>query len=328
MTNLSILNFSSSLYGVPLYMWSSFIIIVLLLLAFDLGILSRKNEAISIKKSFLLSGFYILIALLFGGFIAYQLGTDKATEYITGFIIEKTLAIDNVFIIAMIFGFFNIPILYQHKVLVLGILGVLILRAIMIFAGAAIVSEYEWILYVFAAFLIFTGIKMLFKKDEGKNIKDNKFFSFILAKLPISEKLDGQKFLTKQKDASGNVKLLLTPLFIALIFVEFADLIFAIDSIPAIFAITTDPFIVYTSNIFAILGLRALYFALAAMIHKFEYLKYSLGVLLVFIGSKIFIAELMGLEKFPPNLALGITFIILAFGIIPSFFSKKSVKET
>lgn len=317
---------TASVMGAPLYSWALFLLIVFVLLAFDLGVLSKDKKAIGIKKSLLLSSFYIAIGLLFSLFVNWQMGGDKAFEYITGFIIEKTLAIDNVFVIAMIFSYFAIPNHLQHRVLLLGVLGVLILRGIMIFAGAAIVEKYEWVLYLFAIFLIFTGIKMLFDKGGHSDLSQNKLLQWVTKKLPITDKLHGEKFIVTQ-EVGGKVKTFITPLFLALLMVEFADLIFAIDSIPAIFAITTDPFIVFTSNIFAILGLRALYFALAAMIDRFEYLKYSLGILLVFIGGKIFAADLLGLEKFPPQLALGISALIIALGVLPTFMIKEQGKQ-
>lgn len=319
------LSLNDVFFGAPLYAWALFLTLVFTLLAFDLGVLSRDKKPISIKKSFLLSLFYISIGLLFAVFINWQMGSTKAMEYVTGFVVEKTLAIDNVFVIAMIFSYFAIPNHLQHRVLLLGVLGVLILRGIMIFLGAAIVEEYEWVLLIFAAFLIFTGVKMLFDKGGHDDLSDNKLLKWLQKALPVADKLHGDKFFVKE-NIGGKVKTLITPLFLALIMVELADLIFAVDSIPAIFAITTDPFIVFTSNIFAILGLRALYFALAAMIDRFEYLKYSLGVLLIFIGGKVYAADLLGMEKFPASIALGVSALIIALGILPSFLINKQSK--
>lgn len=306
----------------------AFISGVLVLLALDLGILNRKSEAISVSKSLKLSAFYIAIGVGFSVFVWQQLGSDSAVLYLTGFVVEKTLAIDNVFVIAMIFAYFNIPTQYQHRVLFWGILGVIVLRAIMIGFGAAIVENYSWVLYVFAAFLIFTGVKMLQAGDASHSLDDSKALSFVKSRLKFSDKLDGNKFFTKIEDENGQVKSVATPLFAALILVELADLIFAVDSIPAIFAITTDPFIVFTSNIFAILGLRALYFALAAMIERFKYLKVALAILLIFIGSKIFIADMFGLVKFPPIASLSITFAILGGGILYSLYKTRDQKTT
>jgi tellurite resistance protein TerC len=236
---------------------------------------------------------------------------------------------DNVFVIAMIFTYFAIPRLYQHRVLFWGILGVIVLRGLMIGFGAAIVSEFSWVLYIFAAFLIYTGIKMWRTAEDEYDVGDSAVLKWVRNHVNVTEELHGNRFFVKQPDPkTGKLVTWITPLFLALIMVEFVDVVFAVDSIPAIFAITTDPFIVYTSNIFAILGLRALYFALAAMVHRFHYLKYALAVLLVFIGSKIFLADLLGLQggKFPPSLSLGITFAILAAGVGYSLWKTRDGK--
>ncbi len=308
--------------GTPLWMWLGFLAIVLFLLVLDLGVLNKTQKEITIANSFKMSAFYIIIGLGFGLLVWHYLGIESAVLYVTGFVVEKTLAIDNVFVIAMIFTYFCVPKHLQYRVLFYGILGVIILRGIMIGFGAAIVEKYHWVLYIFAAFLVFTGIKMLLPNGHDNDIANNKILKWVQKIIPVSKDFDGQKFFTKiEKD--GKLITIATPLFLALVMVEIADLIFAIDSIPAIFAITTDPFIVFTSNIFAILGLRALYFALAAMVDRFKYLKYSLAILLIFIGSKIFIADLIGLEKFPPMLSLSVTFAILGVGIIYSLFKTK-----
>lgn len=315
--------------GTPTWMWAVFISLVLGLLALDLGVLHKNSKEIGIRESLLMSGFYIAIGLAFGGWIWYQSGQQSAMEYVTGFVVEKSLAMDNIFIIAMIFSYFAIPRQYQHRVLLWGILGVIVLRGIMIAGGAAIVENFHWVLYLFAAFLVFTGLKMLFSSDHDENdIGNNRILKFLRSRLPVTEKLHGEKFFVKETDATtGKLKTFVTPLFLALIMVEIADLIFAVDSIPAIFAITTDPFIVYTSNIFAILGLRALYFALAALIHRFAYLKYALAAVLVFVGSKIFVADMLGIAKIPPAVSLGVTVAILASGIIGSLIAtRKEVK--
>ena len=314
--------------GTPTWMWAVFISLVLGLLALDLGVLHKNSKEIGIRESLLMSGFYIAIGLAFGGWIWYQSGEQSAMEYVTGFVVEKSLAMDNIFIIAMIFSYFAIPRQYQHRVLLWGILGVIVLRGIMIAGGADIVENFHWVLYLFAAFLVFTGLKMLFSSDHDENdIGNNRILKFLRSRLPVTEKLHGEKFFVKETDAAtGKLKTFVTPLFLALIMVEIADLIFAVDSIPAIFAITTDPFIVYTSNIFAILGLRALYFALAALIHRFAYLKYALAAVLVFVGSKIFVADMLGIAKIPPAVSLGVTVAILATGIIGSLIATR--KET
>ncbi|MCZ7939970.1 TerC family protein [Agrobacterium salinitolerans] len=319
----------SDFLGTPTWMWAVFISLVLGLLALDLGVLHKNSKEIGVRESLLMSGFYIAIGLAFGGWIWYQSGQQSAMEYVTGFVVEKSLAMDNIFIIAMIFSYFAIPRQYQHRVLLWGILGVIILRGIMIAGGAAIVENFHWVLYLFAAFLVFTGLKMLFSSDHDENdIGNNRILKFLRSRLPVTEKLHGEKFFVKETDGTtGKLKTFVTPLFLALVMVEIADLIFAVDSIPAIFAITTDPFIVYTSNIFAILGLRALYFALAALIHRFAYLKYALAAVLVFVGSKIFVADMLGIAKIPPAVSLGVTVTILATGIIGSLIATRKEEK-
>lgn len=302
--------------GTPIWLWLTFLGLVAVLLAFDLGVLNRKEHEIGVAESLKLSAFYITLGVLFGGFVWYQLGAEPAAEYMTAFVVEKTLAMDNVFVIALIFTTLSIPRRYQHRVLFWGILGVIVLRGIMIGVGATLVAEYSWILYIFAAFLILTGFKMLFVGDKEHDMASNPVLKFLRRRMPLTEELHGQAFIVKQADpTTGRIRRFATPLLLALVMIEIADVIFAVDSVPAVFAITTDPYIVYTSNIFAILGLRALFFALAAIIHRFEYLKHALAVLLIFIGSKVFLADLMGLEKFPPALSLGITFAILGAGV-------------
>lgn len=300
----------------PVWAWLAFAGLVGGLIAFDLGVLHKKTHEINIKESLWLSVFYISVGLLFGVWVWFELGHQKGMEYLTGFVVEKTLAMDNIFVIAMIFSYFGIPRLYQHRVLIYGIVGVLILRGIMIGLGAALVTQFSWVLYIFAAFLIYTGFKMFFiDHDAESDIGNNMLLRFLKKHFRTTDKLDGEKFLTRIADpVSGKVKTYMTPLLVTLVMIEFADVIFAVDSIPAIFAITTDPYIVYTSNVFAILGLRALYFALAAMLSRFAYLKYALSLVLIFIGSKVLIADFLGLQKFPPELSLGITVAILAAG--------------
>ncbi|KOF13367.1 membrane protein [Ensifer adhaerens] len=303
--------------GKPIWMWLSFITLVIAVLSFDLGVLHKENKEIEVGESIKLSALYISLGLAFGGWVWWYLGADAGLAYMTGFVVEKTLALDNVFVIALIFSFFAVPRLYQHRVLFWGILGVIVLRAIMIGVGATLVAEFSWLLYIFAAFLVVTGLKMLFMKEAEPDISNNALVRFMRSRFNLTESHHGERFFVKQTDQkSGKLVWFITPLFMALVLIEVADVIFAVDSVPAIFAITTDPFLVYTSNIFAILGLRALYFALAAMIHRFRYLKPALAVVLIFIGSKIFVADLLGMEKFPAALSLGITFAIIASGVI------------
>lgn len=303
--------------GTPIWFWLSFIGLVVALTAFDLGILHKEDREMGIGESLKLSAFYLSIALLFGGWIWIEKGADPALKYYTGFFIEKALSIDNVFVISLIFTFFAIPQKFQYRALLWGIVAVILLRGIMIAAGAAIVQQYYWVLYIFAGFLIATGIKMLFAGDDAPDISKNPAIRFISRHMRVTDSLHDQKFFVRIADAkTGKMVLAATPLFLALVVINLADLVFAVDSVPAIFAITTDTFIVYTSNIMAILGLRALYFALAAMVHRFHYLKYALAMVLIFIGAKIFVSDfLMGGDKFPPLLSLGVTFALILGGV-------------
>ena len=310
--------------GKPLWMWLAFVAIVLSLLVLDLGVLHRKEREIGVRESLAMSAFYIALGLGFGAWVWWYMGASAGMNYVTGFVIEKSLAMDNVFVIAMIFSYFGIPRLYQHRVLFWGILGVIVLRAIMIGFGAAAVQQWSWVLYVFAGFLILTGIKMWLTAEKPYDVGASPVLRWVRGHFRVTETLHGQRFWVRLPDpATGRVAWFMTPLFLALLMVEFVDVVFAVDSVPAIFAITTDPFIVYTSNIFAILGLRALYFALAAMVERFHYLKYALSLLLVFIGSKIFVADALGLAKIPPPMSLGITFAILAGGVAWSLWKTR-----
>jgi tellurite resistance protein TerC len=307
--------------GKAVWLWLTFMAIIFVLLLLDLGVLHRDQHEIGVRESFLLSGGYISISLLFGLFVWHELGADSALDYYTGYIIEKSLSIDNIFVMAIIFSAMYIPRMYQHRVLFWGIVGVIVMRGIMIGVGAALVHEFEWILYIFAAFLIFTGIKLMLMKDEGdhgKSVNENPVVRYLQNHFRITDKLDGQKFFVRQMDPkSGKIVLFMTPLFLALVTIELADVVFAIDSVPAIFAITTDPYIVYTSNIFAILGLRALYFALSAMIERFAYLKYAIALVLIFIGCKVFAPLIIGI-KIPAAVSLAVTLGLLAAGVLYS----------
>jgi tellurite resistance protein TerC len=310
--------------GKPAWMWLGFIGIVVTLLALDLGVLHRKQREIGVTESLVLSAVYIALGLAFGGWVWWYMGETAGMNYLTGFVVEKSLAMDNVFVIAMIFTYFAVPSALQHRVLFWGILGVIVLRAIMIALGATLVQQFGWVLYVFAAFLIFTGIKMWLFADKEYDVSTNPLLKYVRRHFRVTEKLHGNRFWVKLPDPkSGRAHWYMTPLMLALLMVEIADVVFAVDSVPAIFAITTDPFIVYTSNIFAILGLRALYFALAAMVDRFHYLKYALAILLIFIGSKIFVADAFGLVKIPPAVSLSITFAILAAGVACSLWKTR-----
>jgi len=304
--------------GKPLWVWLAFIGVVLTLLAFDLGVLNRRDHDIGVAESLKLSAFYIAVALLFGGWIAWSMGQEAGIQYYTGYFIEKSLSLDNVFVISLIFGTFAVPRALQHRVLFWGILGVVLLRGLMIGAGAALVSEFHWVLYVFGGFLLLTGVKMLFSTAESEpDIAHNPVLGFLKRHIPVADRFHGHHFVVKLPvGADGAMRWVATPLLLALVMVELADLVFAVDSVPAIFAITTDPYLVYTSNIFAVLGLRALYFALAAMVHRFRYLKYALALVLVFIGSKIFYTQFFG--KLDPLISLGVTLGLIAGGVVVS----------
>lgn len=313
---------SGAFLGKPLWLWLVFITVVVALLAFDLGVLHREEREIGVRESLMLSAGYIGMASLFGAWVWWLLGAQAGTEFFTGFFIEKSLSMDNVFVIALIFGFFAIPRVYQHRVLFWGILGVIVLRAIMIGLGAALIHQFSWVLYLFGAFLVFTGIKMLWAAEHTPDLEGNALLKFLRRHLRVTPTLEGNAFFVKRPDpVTGQTVQWVTPLFLALCLVEFADLVFAVDSVPAIFAITTDPFIVYTSNIFAILGLRALYFALAAMIHRFAYLKYALALVLVFIGSKIFLVNIIG--KIPAAVSLSVTLGLIAGGVVVSLWKTR-----
>lgn len=314
-----------------MWMWLTFFVVVAVLLALDMGVLHKKPVAgkpahvIGVKESLLTTGGYMLLASVFGAWVWYELGHERAIEYYTGYVVELSLAMDNVFVIAMILGFFKIPREYQHRVLFWGILGVLLLRGVMIGVGAAVVQNFHEVLYLFAGFLVFTGVKMLLTKEEEEaDLANNPVLKFLRRYARVTDKFHGVRFFVKLKDSNTKQAVLyMTPLMVALILVELADVLFAVDSVPAIFAITTDPYIVFTSNIFAILGLRALYFALSAMIDRFAYLKYALAVLLIFIGMKMFLVDMLGLVEMSPLVSLVATLVILAIGVVYSLMKTR-----
>lgn len=315
---------NNDVLGTSTWFWLAFIGIVLTLLVLDLGVLHRKAHEIEMRESLLLYAGYFSVGVLFGGWVWLELGAQPALEFYTGFLVEQSLSMDNVFVMAMIFSYFAIPRLYQHRVLFWGILGVVVLRAIMIGVGSALVQEFAWILYVFGAFLLITGVKMLFAREEAHpDLANNRVLKFVRSHLRVTDDLHGPRFFVRLK-AAGQHKAMLyaTPLFLALVLIELADLVFAVDSVPAIFAITQDPFIVYTSNIFAILGLRALYFALAALMHRFIYLKYALALVLIFIGGKIFYHGFIG--AVPALLSLSVTLGLLSGGVLLSLFKTRN----
>ena len=315
--------------GTPVWFWMAFLAIVGTLTAFDLGFLHKEDREMGIGESLKLTVFYIGVALAFGGWVWFAKGADPGMQYFTGFFIEKALSIDNVFVISLIFTYFAIPPKYQYRALLWGICAVIMLRGVMIAGGAALVNEAYWVLYIFAAFLIATGIKMFFAGDKPVDIAGNPVLRFISSHIRVTPELHNQHFFVRVPDPrTGRLVTAATPLFLALVVINLADLVFAVDSVPAIFAITTDTFIVYTSNIMAILGLRALYFALAAMVHRFHYLKYALAAVLVFIGTKIFIADfILGGDKFPPAVSLAVTFGLILAGISYSLWKTRGAEE-
>jgi tellurite resistance protein TerC len=303
---------------VSLWLWLGFTIFILALLAFDLGILHREKREIGVKEALWLSLLYIVIALIFSAGVFYYRGTQQGYEFLTGYVIEKSLSLDNIFVILLIFTHFQVPPAYQHRVLFWGIIGALIMRAVLILAGVALLDAFEWVVYIFGAFLILTGIKMLLAVDAKPDMENNKVIALARKYLRVTPDYEGPWFFVR-KDGLRYA----TPLFLVLILVETTDLIFAVDSIPAIFAITRDPFIVYSSNVFAILGLRALYFALAGVITKFYYLKYALSLVLIVVGAKMILNAIYDAKVLPVEWALLITAVLIGGSIVLSLILNK-----
>ncbi|WP_016770474.1 TerC/Alx family metal homeostasis membrane protein [Rickettsia sibirica] len=297
--------------------WIIFYTVIAALLILDLGIIHKKNTIMSFKESVLFSLFYLVIACLFGIYVYYNTGADHAREYYTCFLIEKAMSLDNIFVISIIFQFFKIPWQYQHRVLFFGIIGVIIFRAVMIYGGIILINKFAWLLYIFAVILIATGIKTFYVSHKTFDIQNSYIYKSIIKNLNITPNLEGDKFVVKR-----NNKLYCTPLFISLVLIEAIDLVFAIDSIAAIFAITNDVYIIYTSNIFAILGLRALFSCLAEIVERFSYIKYSLALILIFISFKIFIHHYIAI---PEYVAFTVTITLLLFGIIASIIRKNMI---
>ncbi|GAB7081093.1 TerC family protein [Megalodesulfovibrio paquesii] len=289
------------------WMWIGFNLLVLLLLALDLGLLHRKGREISVREALLLTLGYVVLAGAFGLGLYFTLGPQAATEYFTGYLIEKSLSIDNIFVFVLIFMHFAVPRCSQHKVLFWGILGALVMRATLIVTGAAVIAAFSWLIYVFGAFLIVTGVKMLVAVGEEPDLEKNRVNRFMRRHFRVTEGFEGDRFLVRRNGVRY-----ITPLLITLVLIEFTDVVFALDSIPAIFAITTDPFIVYTSNVFAILGLRALYFALVGVIHRFHYLKYGLSLVLVLVGTKMVINHFFAAKIIPTEWTLLLTGLLIA----------------
>jgi tellurite resistance protein TerC len=290
--------------------WIIFNVFVLLMLALDLGVFNRKAHLISIKEALIWTGVWIILAMCFNVLVYYWQGEAKALEFFTGYVIEKSLSVDNVFVFVLIFSYFKIPAIHQHRILFWGVLGALIMRAIFIFAGVAILEKFHWTIYIFGTILIYSGYKMFIQKNKTIEPEKNPLIKFFRRIIPFTNELHGGNFFVKQ-----NGKRFATSLFLVLIIVEITDLIFAVDSIPAILAITQDEFIVYTSNVFAILGLRSLYFALAGMIDKFRYLSKGLALILIFVGLKMLIVDFY---KIPIMIALLVIVVILLISTIAS----------
>ncbi len=303
-----------------LWLWIGFNVFVLAMLALDLGVFHRQAHVVSLRESLTWTTVWISLALLFNAGVWHFAGATKALEFFTGYVIEKSLSVDNVFVFALLFSYFAVPPVYQHKVLFWGILGALVMRAVMIAAGAALIAKFAWIIYVFGAFLIVTGVKMIFKREEQIHPERNPLVRLFKKFMPVTSGYRGDKFFVRENGVR-----LATPLFVVLLLVEFSDLIFAVDSIPAIFAVTKDPFIVYTSNVFAILGLRSLYFALAGVMDKFHYLKVGLGVVLSFVGVKMMLAHTAW--KIDTLVSLGVIVMILAASVVLSLLKPKTNKS-
>ncbi|MFZ7116689.1 MAG: TerC family protein [Bacteroidota bacterium] len=299
-----------------IYFWIGFVVFLALMLAIDLGIFHRKSHTVTFKESLGWTLVWIMLAMIFAGIVYYWKGSEKAIEFITGYVIELSLSVDNLFIFILVFSYFHVPQQYQHKVLFWGILGALVMRVIFIFAGVALISKFHWIIYVFGAIIIVSGIKMLFQKDKKIEPEKNPLIRFVKKMIPVTNEYHGDQFFIKIKNGAWAA----TPLFIVLVFVEITDLIFAVDSIPAILAITTDSFIVFTSNAFAILGLRSLYFALSGMLNLFRFLHIGLSFVLIFIGLKMVLSDIY---KVPIEYALLTVLTILLTSIIASLLLKK-----
>src|SRR5262245_13169310 len=304
--------------GTPLWVWIGFTLFVLAMLALDLGVFHRKSHEVTIKEALAWSGVWVALALLFNLGVYYWRGYESALEFLTGYLIEKSLSVDNIFVFMLIFSYFNVPPRYQHRVLFWGVLGALVMRAILIVLGISLIQHFHWVIYLFGAFLILTGVKMALEKDKEIHPERNPALRLFRRLAPVTDDYRGGTFFVKQ-----GRRYFATPLFIALLAVETTDLIFAVDSIPAILAITLDPFIIYTSNVFAILGLRALYFALAGVMKLWRHLHYGLSAILVFIGAKMMLADFY---RIPVGVALGAVAGILIISVIASMvFPRKEV---
>lgn len=287
------------------FLWGGFILFVLVMISIDLGLFHRKAHAVKTKEAFIWCAVWVSLALLFNAGVYHYKGGQAGVEFLTGYLIELSLSLDNLFVFLLIFTYFRVPKHHQHSVLYWGILGALVMRAIMITTGIALINEFHWVIYVFGAFLIFTGVKMFFTGDQEIHPEKNIVIRLAKKVFPVTHEFDEGRFFTRR-----NARLMATPLFLVLLVIETTDLVFAVDSIPAILAITRDSFIVYTSNVFAILGLRSFYFALAGMFDKFRFLKVGLAIVLTYVGVKMLLADIY---KIPTVLSL--TFIALTIGL-------------
>ena len=299
-------------------LWGSFIAFILMLLVIDLGFINKNPHKIGLKEALIASTGYVLLAMLFNVGVYSFMGAKAGLEFFTGYLIEKSLSIDNIFVFSLIFTQFNVPIKFQHRVLFWGILGAIVMRAILILMGAQLLESFHWMVYVFGGFLIFTSIKMLMMIDQQQDFTKNKIVLWIKKLFPVSENMNTQDFFVRIND-----KIHLTPLFIVLVLIELSDLVFALDSIPAIFAITKDPFIVYTTNIFAILGLRSLYFVLADIVTRFHYLKHGLSFVLMVVGIKMVVNGYFGDKFIPTEYTLIITLILILGSIFLSLYKTR-----
>ncbi len=311
------------------WMWVGFMVFVLVMLALDLFVFGGKHaHKVSVKEAAIWSLVWIALALGFNGLLWLYISetngeiiaSQKAMEFLTGYVIEKSLSVDNVFVFLMLFSAFHVPAEYQRRVLLFGVLGAIVMRGIMIMAGSWVVKEYSWVLYIFGVFLLFTGIRMLFMAEHKPDLEKNLVLRFAKKHLRVTDTYREEKFIVRERGL-----LYVTPLFLVLLMVEFTDLIFAVDSIPAIFAITTDPFIVFTSNIFAIMGLRALYFLLADMAERFHYLKYGLALVLTFVGAKMLLVNWF---HFPVQYSLLIIVSILGASVAISLWTTRKPENT
>lgn len=296
--------------------WIGFNVVVLAILALDLGVLHRKSEKVSLRESAVWSAVWVALSLSFAFAIYRTMGKQSGLEFLTGYLIEYALSVDNIFVFVLIFSYFGVPAKYQHRVLFWGIIGALVLRGVMIVAGSALVSRFAWTLYIFGAFLVATGLRMALQKDAAVyNPQRDPVLRLSRRLMPVTSDYHGKNFFVRERDAAGRLRTAATPLFIVLLIVDTTDVIFATDSIPAIFAVTRDPFIVYTSNICAVLGLRALYFLLANVVDKFVYLKLGLSVVLIFIGAKMLLEQVFHI---PILASLGVVAAVLGTSIFAS----------